>query len=233
MLSPNEMTVLANSLDSEVRRRLLVATTARHFGTSADVDTNHDGHISKAELSQWMRRDVFKALGDSEEHARKAEAKLAKESESESGDKKDEDKEDTVPAPTNGQLFLLATTVGVPFIGFGFMDNSIMLLAGEAIDYYICDSMGFGPLISAALGNIVAAWASLTMGKFLDHLFMEMGLANKHGLTSRQHRLRIAQLAGLLGSMVGITIGMLLGMFPIAIFGDGDEDAGHGGKKKK
>jgi hypothetical protein len=33
--------------------------------------------------------------------------------------------------PTREQLIMLATSAAVPFIGFGFMDNAIMILAGE------------------------------------------------------------------------------------------------------
>jgi hypothetical protein len=33
--------------------------------------------------------------------------------------------------PTREQLIMLATSSAVPFVGFGFMDNAIMILAGE------------------------------------------------------------------------------------------------------
>jgi hypothetical protein len=34
-------------------------------------------------------------------------------------------------APSRDQLIMLATSAAVPFIGFGFMDNAIMIVAGE------------------------------------------------------------------------------------------------------
>mmetsp|Transcript_68531 Transcript_68531/g.100312 ORF Transcript_68531/g.100312 Transcript_68531/m.100312 type:complete len:294 (-) Transcript_68531:1212-2093(-) len=36
-----------------------------------------------------------------------------------------------VSAPTQEQLMMLATSAAVPFVGFGFMDNAIMIMAGE------------------------------------------------------------------------------------------------------
>ena len=33
--------------------------------------------------------------------------------------------------PSSDQLMMLATSAAVPFIGFGFMDNAIMIVAGE------------------------------------------------------------------------------------------------------
>lgn len=40
--------------------------------------------------------------------------------------------EDTVPAPTRRQLWSLAIGNAVPFIGFGFADNLIMIVATPA-----------------------------------------------------------------------------------------------------
>lgn len=37
-------------------------------------------------------------------------------------------------APTHAQLTMLATSAAVPFVGFGFMDNAIMIIAGEVTD---------------------------------------------------------------------------------------------------
>eukprot|EP00669_Euglena_mutabilis_P013796 TRINITY_DN8793_c0_g1_i1.p1 TRINITY_DN8793_c0_g1~~TRINITY_DN8793_c0_g1_i1.p1 ORF type:complete len:260 (+),score=62.30 TRINITY_DN8793_c0_g1_i1:28-780(+) len=201
-LSADELTQLTAALDKETRRRLLVAAAAPDLGSSphADrLDTNDDGRISKTELLAWARRDVMHAIEESEGKA---------------------EKKDSKKKPSRRQLLIFALTIGAPFIGFGLMDNSIMLLAGEAIDHHIAGACGFGPLSSAALGNVVAAWASLTFSKSLDRLVAHLGLGDRHGLSAAQHRMYSVYLAGLLGSIVGMTIGMLLGMFPIAIFGD-------------
>jgi hypothetical protein len=34
-------------------------------------------------------------------------------------------------APTQHQLLLLSTSAAIPFVGFGFMDNALMIVAGE------------------------------------------------------------------------------------------------------
>jgi hypothetical protein len=38
--------------------------------------------------------------------------------------------------PTSKQLLLVAIASGVPFIGFGCCDNSIMILAGDYIPFF-------------------------------------------------------------------------------------------------
>jgi hypothetical protein len=44
----------------------------------------------------------------------------------------------------------------IPFIGFGFLDNFIMLVAGEEIDSAFGVRLGLSTLASAGLGNLVA-----------------------------------------------------------------------------
>jgi hypothetical protein len=34
-------------------------------------------------------------------------------------------------APTRHQLLMLSTSAAIPFVGFGFMDNALMIVAGE------------------------------------------------------------------------------------------------------
>ena len=69
------------------------------------------------------------------------------------------------------------------------------------------------------LGNIVAAWVACTFGRVLDHFFETLGLP-PHGLSAAQHKLPAVRMCALGGSIVGITIGMTLGMFPLFLLGD-------------
>jgi len=39
-----------------------------------------------------------------------------------------------VPHPSYNDLKLIALAQAIPFLGFGFMDNAILILAGDAID---------------------------------------------------------------------------------------------------
>ena len=61
------------------------------------------------------------------------------------------------------QLRSLAIQNIVPFIGFGFVDNSIMVLSGDFIDGTIGVALGITTLAAAALGNAF----SNSLGMFL------------------------------------------------------------------
>eukprot|EP00997_Jenningsia_sp_PLL12_P005335 NODE_2114_length_984_cov_136.424599_g1730_i0.p1 GENE.NODE_2114_length_984_cov_136.424599_g1730_i0~~NODE_2114_length_984_cov_136.424599_g1730_i0.p1 ORF type:complete len:154 (-),score=40.33 NODE_2114_length_984_cov_136.424599_g1730_i0:256-717(-) len=122
---------------------------------------------------------------------------------------------DSADPPKRRQLMLFGLRMGVPFIGFGFMDNSIMLLAGEMIDNYI-SLYGFTALASAALGNIVSGWCGLATGELFESAVSKIGLPPHH-LTVSQHRMWTTRAASLMGCLVGITIGCLMGMFPLLL----------------
>ena len=66
--------------------------------------------------------------------------------------------------PTKRQLLLYALSVGIPFIGFGMMDNAIMILAGEYIDITLGATFGLSLLASAALGNLISDVAGVGFG---------------------------------------------------------------------
>ncbi|VDL88649.1 unnamed protein product [Schistocephalus solidus] len=43
-----------------------------------------------------------------------------------------------------------------PFIGFGFMDNFVMIIAGEYIDLTFATVFGFSTMAAAGLGNLIS-----------------------------------------------------------------------------
>jgi hypothetical protein len=47
----------------------------------------------------------------------------------------------TPPRPTNSELCRLALQQGLPFVGFGFLDNFIMIVAGESIETFLGASL--------------------------------------------------------------------------------------------
>lgn len=54
---------------------------------------------------------------------------------------------------TPAQLRALAGRTMVPFMGFGFTDNCLMVLSGDFIDGTIGVALGISTLAAAALGN--------------------------------------------------------------------------------
>jgi hypothetical protein len=51
------------------------------------------------------------------------------------------------------QLFIINV---IPFIGFGFIDNAIMILAGGTIDSSLGALLCISTMAAAALGNIIS-----------------------------------------------------------------------------
>lgn len=102
------------------------------------ADTDGDGQISRREFSRWI-------IQAGERAGEQAAA---------SG----------VLAPSARQLACVGLNAAVPFVGFGFLDNAIMILAGDAIDASLGTRLGFSMMASAALGNIVSDVAGIGLG---------------------------------------------------------------------
>ncbi len=103
--------------------------------------------------------------------------------------------------------------MGIPFIGFGFIDNLVMITAGERIDASIGVTLGLSTLAAAGLGQIVSDISGICSGGTVDALVGRL-LPNlpKSGLTIAQKELTSSRVAQALGGSVGVTIGCLLGM---------------------
>lgn len=74
----------------------------------------------------------------------------------------------TLTRPSFHDLRLLALQRGVPFIGFGLIDNAIMIVSGDYIEMSIGLSLGIGTMTAAALGNIIADVIGLNLGGMIE-----------------------------------------------------------------
>lgn len=115
------------------------------------------------------------------------------------------------PAPTSQQLRAYFWTNAVPFLGFGFMDNSIMIYAGNYIDCTIGVKFGLSTLAAAASGQIISSGCSIIFGDTIEQIARKTGLPSS-GLSSAQRRLPIVRRAGSLGSFIGVVTGATLGL---------------------
>ncbi|GIY52184.1 transmembrane protein 65 [Caerostris extrusa] len=92
--------------------------------------------------------------------------------------------------PTKEQLQALVAHSAVPFIGFGFLDNLIMIVAGDYIDTTIGVTLGISTMaakIGVKLPPLTPAQTALSRSRWCINL----------------------------GRAFGVTIGCLLGMFPL------------------
>ena len=117
-------------------------------------------------------------------------------------------------APGREQLFRLALLAGLPMIGFGFMDNAIMIVAGDYLDTQFCYHLGLSTLFAAALGNVVSDVAGVATAGPIETLMRNLGMKG-HGLTPGQLKHPMVLSFKYLGTAVGVAFGCFIGMFPL------------------
>lgn len=120
-------------------------------------------------------------------------------------------KKEDVQLPTTEQLRIVAYRAAIPMIGFGFMDNLVMITAGDAIDSTLGVALGISTLTAAGLGQCCSDVAGNLSGGTVDAAVTRMKLQH-HGLTEDQLDLKISRAYKLLGACVGVVTGCLLGM---------------------
>ncbi|CAK8986148.1 Transmembrane protein 65 [Durusdinium trenchii] len=176
------------------RQRIMIREVSMSLGHDVkdQIDVNQDGHVSSQELNTWLQNLV------------KVQQKTASE----------------LP-PTRRQLWQLALLAGIPFVGFGFVDNGIMLVCGDVIDTSLGRVLGISTLAAAGLGNLVSDVAGLGLGGYIEASAKHLGLKDPM-LSLQQMNTRTVRVVQFVATSVGISIGCLLGMFPL-LFMDAEE----------
>uniref|UniRef100_A0A3B5MMN0 Transmembrane protein 65 n=1 Tax=Xiphophorus couchianus TaxID=32473 RepID=A0A3B5MMN0_9TELE len=105
----------------------------------------------------------------------------------------------------------------VPFIGFGFLDNAIMIAAVTFL--FLC--------AAAALGNLVSDLAGLGLAGYVEALASRLGM-QVPDLTPKQVDMWQTRISSHMGKAIGITIGCILGMFPLLFLSDDEEKEKNG-----
>lgn len=132
--------------------------------------------------------------------------------------------------PTKNQLYVVALHQAIPFVGFGIMDNAILLLAGEAIDVYLGVALGISTMCAAAIGNIISDLCGVVFGTMIEDALLgwskkiekltngKVRLPPMPQLTYEQRNLRSVRWSSQMGCAVGLTVGCIIGMFPLLFF---------------
>jgi len=141
----------------------------------------------------------------------------------------------TTHPPSARQLMVHALRSAVPMIGFGFMDNTIMIHAGHYVDCTLGVTFGLSTLAAAGIGQIFSGIGGVVFGDALDNAFRRMLVGNngsssvgnsgggggvssgtsnstKMIMNSLQKNTRASRLAGLTGGIFGVTLGCALGL---------------------
>jgi len=132
-------------------------------------------------------------------------------------------KEVEIMVPKWTELKQLSYHNSLPFIGFGFLDNFIMIVAGEYIDLTLGVRLGLSTMAAAALGNTISDLMGVGSAWYVESCADKLG-ARPPDLSAAQLELPRSRVCANLGRAVGIVIGCVLGMFPL-IFIDCDPKA--------
>lgn len=119
--------------------------------------------------------------------------------------------------PSSKQLKHVFVHNALPFVGFGFLDNAIMIAAGTQIEFHIGALLGISTMAAAALGNLVSDLAGLGLAGYVEAISSRLGLPIPD-LTPKQADMWQTRVSAHLGKAIGVAIGCILGMFPLLFF---------------
>ncbi|OAE23050.1 hypothetical protein AXG93_4537s1020 [Marchantia polymorpha subsp. ruderalis] len=179
---------LVSSLDRQGRVALLSAFY------SCGSDEHSDAHFKEADVN-------LDGMLDAKEFATYAEAQAMKYGHS------------TKPLSTK-QMVQLFTRAAIGMVGFGFTDNAIMIIAGDAIQNSIGATLGLTTLLSAGLGNAVADLIGTAFRGYIERWSGKM-MPDAVPISAHQMEQKEAWWAETVGASSGVTVGCLLGLAPL------------------
>lgn len=130
---------------------------------------------------------------------------------------------EAIEKPHLNDLYKLGIHQSLPFIGFGLLDNLIMIVAGEYIDASIGASLAISTMAAAALGNTLSDVFGVASAWYVEHWAAKLGV-NPPNLTLEQLELPSSRIAANLGRALGVAFGCILGMFPLLFYAEDTEE---------
>ncbi|XP_034409191.1 transmembrane protein 65-like [Cyclopterus lumpus] len=127
-----------------------------------------------------------------------------------------------VAPPTSAELRYVLLHNAIPFVGFGFLDNCIMIVAGTHIELSIGVVLGISTMAAAALGNLVSDLAGLGLAGYVEALAYRLGMQIPD-LSPKQADMWQTRVSSHSGKAIGVGIGCILGMFPLFFFKDDEK----------
>jgi len=193
LLIDNENIITPEKLSEEI-------VEARLKKMFENADTDGDGDLTQEEFESWFRRGLDSST---QRFTFDEPGKITA----------DEESQDKVEPPTKKELRAYSLRVALPFFGFGFIDNSIMILCGDLIDLTLSQRFGVSMLFSAGLGNVLAD----SLGVYTSDLIEKTSgkVSPKSKLTPNQRMMKCTRRRKTIFRVVGICTGCLAGMFPL------------------
>lgn len=116
-----------------------------------------------------------------------------------------------IPRPTFAQLKELFFASSVSFIGFGFVDNIVMISSGSWIDATLGVKFGLATMTAAAMGQVVSDVSGVVFGGTMERFLKQWNLVKEPSLSAAQRGLTLCRNVSLAGSAFGVMLGCMLG----------------------
>ncbi|XP_012273194.1 uncharacterized protein LOC105695820 [Orussus abietinus] len=123
---------------------------------------------------------------------------------------------ETVPNPSRADLMKVLIANAIPFIGFGFLDNAIMIIAGDSIEATLGSIVPISTMGAAAIGNTISDIIGIGSAYYVELLATKIGFQQPE-LTPIQMNLPTTRRHANAGRVLGVTIGCFLGMSPLLL----------------
>jgi hypothetical protein len=107
------------------------------------------------------------------------------------------------------QIQSVLMTAAIPMVGFGFMDNFVMIQAGGYIDSTLGVQFGLATLTAAAMGQVVSDVSGVLFGGSLARLLSPF--IKQVEMSALQQKLPAVARLRLAGAVGGVIVGCLLG----------------------
>ncbi|XP_043283263.1 transmembrane protein 65 isoform X6 [Venturia canescens] len=208
----NLVTSLDSSAASGKNEKFIPSINCRNYGSAAIASSTLPGALSKQQakdlavrLTPDEREILISALQECQSHTVKAEYEA-------------DHSEDSFPLPKKGDLMRVSVANAIPFIGFGFLDNFIMIIAGEHIETSLGAVISLTTMAAAALGNTISDILGIGSAFYVELLAQKIGFKPPK-LTPVQLDMPVSRRAANMGRVIGVTIGCILGMTPLLLMG--------------
>ncbi|KDR11249.1 hypothetical protein L798_14514, partial [Zootermopsis nevadensis] len=116
--------------------------------------------------------------------------------------------------PSSILLSIVSLYNAVPFVGFGFLDNFVMIIAGDQIEMMLGSVVVVSTMAAAALGNTISDVMGIGSAWYVERLAIRVGMQTPK-LSPIQLDMPTSRRAANMGRALGVTLGCLLGMTPL------------------
>ncbi|KEG02385.1 hypothetical protein YYE_03124 [Plasmodium vinckei vinckei] len=175
------------------------------------LDVENNNHIDDNYLNKTLQ-DTNHNQTNSDKTSYKKNNNLSKEFDNNTDEKTSQEKAEK--NLKKHDLLLVALSGCIPFICFGFIDNSFMIISGDLFDSTFCTILGLSTMAAAGLGNLTSDVLGIFIGGYIEKMIVCIGFP-RINLTNKQLKMNRTRKYYYLGSAVGIAIGCLLGMVPL------------------